>query len=418
MQRDQSTVIVMIIFILLTIVFGVLTYVGFNQSNKNYQNYDSAKKEAEKNAGDLRNTVKDLDTLKLIVGYLPDVNVDTIKVDHTAAFTKFGNNIPGKEEDKGYAKLLKMKESELQGKIKELADAHTMITSLTNEFAAITATTNERVNAAIAERDRAIKDLENEQSTYNNTLSNIRTQSQQLSDELARTRSDAEAAIAIARKGQAQANADLTKVATVNKQINDELSALKSPTFDVEDAKVISVNQREATVLLNIGSAAGLQPGTTFSVFEQGSSDVAVAKPKASIEVTRVLTGNTAQARIIGSILTNPIQIGDVVYTPVWKPGMHPQFAICGQVIIPGIGTRKEQDQGAAYADDLDSLRNLIHANGGKVDCYMSKDGTIYGEITANTTYLVKGTGENLDPDAMKSMLKLEKDAELNGIRV
>ncbi len=415
MQRDQGIIITMVIFILLSLILAVLTYVGFNQSNKNFQLFSAADAEAKKNATDLRNKAQEADQLKQMIGYLPSIDTKTITDEHKTAAEIFGANIPGANEAKGYRNMLLQFDATLKGKIKELADAVGVNQNLQAQYDAVVAQTTAEKSEYLAKMQKAVSDLEEYRASFDKTVSDIRAEGQKTLEELTVVKTDAEAAINQTKAEIGVIEAQRDKISKANEVMIDQLKELKAPTFDREDGKVVTINQTSGVVIVNIGEASGIRPGITFSVYDPVNKKLPIAKSKASIEIVQVIGANTSEARITETMLTDPIQRGDLIYTPIWKPGSPPRFALCGKLAVGGIGL-KEVD-GTAYEDDLHDIINLVAANGGIVDCYMSLDGTIVGEITADTQFLVKGTGEGLDDAAMKSMFKLEKDAQLNGVR-
>ncbi len=415
MQRDQGIIITMVIFILLSLILAVLTYVGFNQSNKNFQDFTAAQAEASKNANDLRNKAQEADQLKQIIGYLPSIDTKTIADEHKASAEVLGANIPGANEAKGYRNILLQSDATLKGKIKELADAIGVNQNLQTQYDDLVARSTAVNNQYLNKMNVAVSDREEYQTSFEKTVSDIRAEGQKTLEELTTVKTDAEAAINQTKEEMGVIEAQRDKISKANEVMIDQLKELKAPTFDREDGKVVTVNQTSGVVIVNIGEASGIRPGITFSVYDPINKKLPIANSKASIEIVQVIGANTAEARILETMLTDPIQRGDLIYTPIWKPGSPPRFALCGKLTVGGIGL-KEID-GTAYEDDLQDIINLVAANGGIVDCYMTLDGTIVGEITADTQFLVKGTGEGLDDAAMKSMYKLEQDAQLNGVR-
>ena len=131
---------------------------------------------------------------------------------------------------------------------------------------------------------------------------------------------------------------------------------------------------------INLGTADSLRRQVTFSVYDADQHDAAKATKKGSIEVTRLLGEHMAEARITEDDPTNPILTGDNIYSQVWHRGKKLHFALTGFIDFDGDGQ-----------SDMQLARDLIELNGGVVDAYLNDDGTVEGEITANTRYLVLG---------------------------
>ncbi len=146
------------------------------------------------------------------------------------------------------------------------------------------------------------------------------------------------------------------------------------------DGEITWVNQKTRIAQLNLGRADGLQRQISFSVFDVDESNLAGAKKKGSIEVTRVFDAHQSEARIVDDDYTNPIVPGDVVYSPLWQPGLSMRFALAGLMDIDGDGV-----------SDRKLIKNLIALNGGVVVAEVADDGTREGELSIHTRYLVLG---------------------------
>src|SRR4029079_8214550 len=95
---------------------------------------------------------------------------------------------------------------------------------------------------------------------------------------------------------------------------------------------------------------------------------------KGSIEVTRMLDEHMAEARITKDDPTNPILIGDNIYSQIWHRGKQLHFALSGVIAVDVDGQ-----------SDMEQARQSIAINGGIVDAYLKDDGKMEGKITANT---------------------------------
>ena len=87
-----------------------------------------------------------------------------------------------------------------------------------------------------------------------------------------------------------------------------------------------------------------------------------------------------AEARITDDVATNPVMEGDKIYSQVWSPGRQVGFAITGIIDMDGDGR-----------SDLDRLKSVIALNNGKVDAVPGPNGTIAGQMSVDTRYLILG---------------------------
>jgi hypothetical protein len=84
------------------------------------------------------------------------------------------------------------------------------------------------------------------------------------------------------------------------------------------DGHIVSVNTRLKQVSIDLVRPDGLDPEVKFVVFKKGTTDFKGPSSKGIVEVTRVLGGHLAEARIINSSEADPIQAGDLIYSPTW----------------------------------------------------------------------------------------------------
>jgi len=253
---------------------------------------------------------------------------------------------------------------------------------------------------------------------------------------------DRELAYAVAEATQKTGEA-VTNLSTVVEQ-RKQLTHLTRVSFDRPLGIINSVNQRSKTVIINLGSNDFLQTRMTFTVYppsitgisflpnesDNHSSICDVCKrerslnaSKASIEVTKILGPHRSEARILDDILTDPVVAGDVIYTPIWKPGEGQRFALGAGMKIPGVGSR----DGTHFQSDLEMIISLIRMNGGFVDAYISeiedeenglKRGKTEGKITRFTNFLVIGdlsTDDDRDRDLMQAQRQMQQEAEILG---
>lgn len=426
MQRDQSggIIIVLIIFIVLA-VLGIGLAIYFNsERTKLDQELAGAKASVTEKDTALRNAQKEVDQLKQIVGYVPEVAAETIVTNHENDVKLWGAGLPGSSlESKGYRRMLQQKESELVAKIKELSEANLAKIQLTDQFNNLVAQTTvakEQYNSGVELANANLRDEQTQFQTQiaenQKAIEEERTKNQQLKQQ-------SEELITAERTNTSVVKADLDKARGVNTNLVGKIEALTRVDLIQEDGTIISVNQRTGSALIDLGSSSGLRPGISFAVYDPENKNLSQATAKGSIEVVQILSARTAEVRINATVLTDPIQIGDLIYTPVWKPGQVQRFALCGRMILPGSGSRSgDRGEGirSVYDDQngLDTIRKIIMSNGALADCYMETDGTIVGAIDQNTAYLVEGIGDDLDQASMESMLKLQKDAEVNGVRI
>jgi hypothetical protein len=177
---------------------------------------------------------------------------------------------------------------------------------------------------------------------------------------------------------QAAYEKEIKKLSDANKILQQ--NRLDEPgSFEFADGRVSRVNQ-DGTVWINLGTADSLRRQVTFSVYDADLHDAKKADKKASIEVTKLLGPHMAEAKVTKDDIRNPILSGDNIHSQVWHRGKRLHFAVTGFIDFDGDGR-----------SDMALARQLIEMNDGIVDAYLKEDGTMEGEMTASTRYLVLG---------------------------
>lgn len=171
--------------------------------------------------------------------------------------------------------------------------------------------------------------------------------------------------------------------------------------------KITKADMTTRLVHINLGSAQGVKPELTFMVFGPGWNKRAEKGLKGTIEVIRVLDGQTSLARITSMYdawgleipltdqsrgrlereASNPMKEGDLLYNLTF--GSH--VALAGIFNINGL-------PGDTPVDHMRHLNNFVHLlarQGVAVDAYVDLlDGQVKGPgITNKTRFLVIGDG-------------------------
>jgi hypothetical protein len=103
-----------------------------------------------------------------------------------------------------------------------------------------------------------------------------------------------------------------------NRQLREKLRKFEQPTIDQPQGEITWADQRSRTVWLNLGRADGLKPGVRFGVYPPEARDL--DKKKASVEVTRISGDHQSEARIVEDKTSDPITLGDTVYSRAFSP--------------------------------------------------------------------------------------------------
>jgi hypothetical protein len=194
--------------------------------------------------------------------------------------------------------------------------------------------------------------------------------------------------------------------------------------WDQPRGKIARVDFESRQVIINIGSNAGVKPQTTFNVFGASWKGQAEGLMKGTVEVIRVLDGNTSVARITSlydasgaEIALNDAAIGrvsreasnlmkkdDLLFNLTF--GAH--AFISGAVHWDGSGSTTP----AGQTRNLREFMAILERQGVKIDGYIDlTDGKIVGGITPQTRFIVRGQGLAVEKKVAKEGEKAEEPA-------
>ncbi|NCA11212.1 BRCT domain-containing protein [bacterium] len=177
--------------------------------------------------------------------------------------------------------------------------------------------------------------------------------------------------------------------------------------MDGFDGRILSVNEIDRTVLLDVGSTRGLRPGLVLRVYDPGDARPQTGDFKAVVEVVAVESGALARARIRSDAVGDPILPGDRVATSLWSPDGTFEAVVVGFVQL-------DADQ----KQDQDRLQQLIEGIGGRVEPSVSSATTMLidaGPPRSPGGVLERTAGWRAADDARRE--KQLKEARRLGIR-
>jgi hypothetical protein len=180
------------------------------------------------------------------------------------------------------------------------------------------------------------------------------------------------------------------------KKLESQIPKIDRLDLDQPKAKVESVDKTGHLAYINVGSADNVRVGLTFRIVEAGQDGKSGKKEKGSLEIVQVMGPRQSQARITEVLEPNrePIMVGDLLYNPAWSPNMQKHVAIAGVV-----------DLADEREDRTDEFVRGLKQRGVVVDAYIDlKDQAIKGEITRTTEYLI------VAPLPQDAKIKLSKD--------
>lgn len=395
-REAQGLQIALIVFVMCTVVLGLMTFVFFNQSNEAALATAAAKKEAQDNKRFFDKALREIETLKDHIGQKRDAEIDAITTDYNADMALYAPTIP--QDKKTYRQaLLFVKESYDQAnKDRDIANAQ--IAKQKTDFDARVATLDEEIKMLKVKEDEAVKMLAAARAQFNDDLAAKEREKQELQDKNKNVLDEAAVVKDDAKKEQDR----LTKLVVVReRRIEDlinELAGYRKTDFTVGYGNISYIDQKKRIVFINLGGADGLRSGVLFTVKAANQGTASGDTVKGRIEVTNILGPHLAEARILEDTLTYPLVPGDQIWTSLWHPGVQEHYAIAGAIDLDKDGN-----------DDRDIVRDLITQAGGIIDAEADGDKRI-GAMSVNTRFVIVGTPPKERGQAQYSDLLSEAD--------
>lgn len=392
-RESQGLQVALILFVMITVVLAVTTYVYFRKSEELARRVETA--ENEKTTATNATMTLDFENqlLKHYVGYAPksDNDVKSLKqsltgnADIEAIAQAFDQDMAtygaGLEANKlNYRNLPENLITTIRVRNEHLGDSTKRESLLEKERDKIRDDGEARVQAAQAALDTAVKDYTAAKNTYSQETMRTAQEKQAIGQQLAAKLKEIQAMAATSQAEISKRDTQLTNMENLYESAMVKIEAQRETSFERPDGEVTWVNQRSGVVWIDLGSADGLERQVTFSVYDKGANGVNNAPVKARLEVTKIIDDHVAECRILEDDLRNPIMDHDIIYSPSFRKGQKTRFALAGLLDINGDGK-----------SDQEKVKSIITQGGGLIDAELLPNGEIVGKMTHETRYLIKG---------------------------
>lgn len=389
----QSLSITLIVFVMLTFILAVTTYLGFKgQADAKVRAADAADKLAKSEA-QLKATQANADVLVEKIGIAMTDPADPGKAVETWFAERFGDF---REDPRSYEKLAEWLQKAIRdkdGQLKTLlAEKDNQITALKGDIAQ----RDERVEAFKGQAEQAKKDADSQKREFDEFRRKNEDEKNDINDKYQKALAKAtqleaiEQAVARAEDMVSSRRIDRFKTQAAEERVGTMLEELRErerainqanallaklrvadpalqktvadaipldDRIDAFDGRVVSVNQTDRSALILCDSTRGMRPGLMLYVYGPDDPTPLVSARKAVVEVMGIESPTLARARIREDSLGNPILGGDGVATSLWEAGTQFTAVIVGFVQI-------DRDAGA----DIDRLQEMIERVGGRVE--------------------------------------------------
>jgi len=162
-----------------------------------------------------------------------------------------------------------------------------------------------------------------------------------------------------AREGQVnRLNQIIAQVRATDPAVQNAVIAAipKDERIDGFDGRVLSVNERDRTVLVSLPRVSGIRAGLLFDVYPPDDPQPQISAKKAIVEVLAIESDSLVRARVRKDSMRNPILPGDAVATSLWAADSPLEIVIVGGVQF-----------GSDATGDAERLKQLVERVGGQV---------------------------------------------------
>lgn len=383
MEKSQGLIITLIIFIIISLGLGVVSYFmsqGYKETTVKFNESEEKLKKAE---GEIRTLNANLDKVKEKIGY-PALNPEELLAEMDKSLQDAKGDLTDVPKD--YKGALEELARNAQAKSTELVEAQRQ----RDDYMAKLEEANKTMQVQKDEFDAKVTSLDADFKTQIAAAASrndeLNARNEKLVKEVDDIKIEAKKTNEAERVKVADANETAAAIAEINVSLRGKLDQMTRADFDVPDGKIIYVDQLNKKVRLNIGRAEDLRLLTTFGVFPFNALELGELKSKGSIEIVRIIGEHESEGRILTDEMLNPVLPGDLLYTPLWKSGEKIKFALDYFLDIDNDGV-----------SDIDTLVNLIRSSGSEVAAWIDDKGEIKGEIKPDVTYMIVGDGDIID---------------------
>lgn len=423
-RENQGLQIALILFVMITVVLAVTTYIYYRKAEEKIKEAASANDARKTAAAEADAHAKATELLKVALGASSKnaAEIDQIRAGLMGSTVAVKDDIKKIEDkfnadmqlfaadfagEKNYTTLPDHLFQIINSKSVAIADGLAREATLRDESAKAvqgqaekTKKAEEALQLAFADKDKVKADFDVERGRFTTETAALGTSVSEKAKEL-KEKTDT------FTKEKTTLENQVVNLAKLNEGFTTKIKGMREETFEVPDGKITWVNQRTGTVTVDLGSADGLRRQTTFSVFSKDETNLNKGEAKGAIEVTRIVDAHLAECRIVSDNPADPLVPSDLVFSPVWHPGQTLRFALAGLIDYNGDGK-----------SDRNLVTGLIQTNGGIIDAEVGDDGKMTGNMSVETRYLIVGKPptETSTDEARRGFTKMQADADRLGV--
>jgi hypothetical protein len=447
--------IALIVFVLLTFILTISTYLFFSQYVKEQQTAKEARDSLAQKQEELGRSTDEVKRLRDVIGADAVAKVETIETDLAALYQSDFNGVA--KEPMSYVRLV----AAIRDEFRAINQARKDVEAAKD---AQKKTADDAVAAANKARDAAEKakvDVEGERDQdrtkwdedwkkHESQLSERRkeaddaeSKARRLQALIARIR-DAENRVDVAKRADFRAKEPeeqldmlldslLTSTRNALKNQSERVKELEAELLDtlvslgvdnerVEelrarkgkgpdnvvdevDGRIVDVDATTRTVTILFPTTSRIREGLAFMVFQRGAVNPLVADQKGLVRVTSV-EGSLVRARILDERIEDPIAPSDWVASRLWDAGEAPEVVVIGFVDLNRDGV-----------EDREALEGLLRRSGATIGTTVKPTTTIVVDAGIPSSNVAAAARDTL-PQIESRRIKEREQADLYGHRV
>lgn len=449
--------IALIVFVLLTFILTITTYLFFSQYSKEQQTAKEAREGLAKAQGEAAQIGADNKRLRDVIGGNGDAKIEVIESDLATLYQSDFSGVA--QEPRSYARLVAAIREEfraINAARKDLEAAkETQKKTADDDVAAATKARDDAQKAKSVvegERDDDRRKWSDDWTKHEAELANQRKEKDDADARAKRLRAleqrigEAEGRIDVAKREEFRAKGSMeqlemlldtvltpTRNALRNerkraqeleaelldtlvaigagdengrvKQLKTKLGKRDVNVIDEVDGRIVDVDSTTRTVTILFPSVSRIRAGLAFMVFARGAVDPLVTDQKGVVKVTSV-EGGLVRATILEEGIDDPITPDDWVASRLWAADEAPEVVVIGFVDLNRDGV-----------EDRTALEGLLRRSGATIGTTVKPTTSIVidaGVPTGNVPEAVRGTLAQIDARRTK-----ERDlADVYGHRV
>lgn len=450
-RTESSLGIALIVFVMLTFILAVTTYLFFKQKMDEQTRADAATKELETTKAKLNDELAQKQRIRDVLGTEKET-ADDVEAERNDDFQK---RFAGFQEDpKSYKRLIAWLEEAVQAKDNQLKTLQDKNADLEATNTRQLAEATDQVNAYKKATDDANQERETESKRssdrwdeHTKKLDEVTAaqqaaleaseKTQAILDELAKL--GPQLSPALRQKFTAppeegadepwpdrvryvlqeldqrektiqELNATLAKLRVADKNLQRTVNSAipADERIDGFDGHIIAIRESDRSALLSFTSTNGLRPGLLFRVYDPDEPRPQIGTAKGVLEIVEVEGDKLARARIREDDFRAPLLAGDGVATSFWSPGETPQIVVVGYIQLDG-----------DLKQDADALASFIGRAGGAIEESVSPRTTLVvdGGVPAGIDVTTGRIQDWRPVDVTRRQKALDRAKEL-GIRV